>query len=72
MAMGQPGLYLMAVSGAANWSLTSNARQHQRVLAICEAQISMQAEPIATQLRTIVSKARSEVNPVQGDSRQRM
>lgn len=72
IAMGKPGLYLVAVSGAAKWSLTSNAQQHPRVLAICEAQISLQEEPIATQLRTIVAKARAEKNPAHGDARRRM
>ena len=58
LAMGKPGLYLVATGGAANWSLTSNAKQHKRVLEICESQISKQPEPIATQLRTIVHKAK--------------
>lgn len=72
IAMGKPGLYLMAVSGAAKWSLTSNAQQHPRVLAICEAQISVQAEPAATQLRAIVAKTKAEKNPAHSAARQRM
>ncbi len=58
LAMGKPGLYLMTTSGAANWSLISNAKQHKRVLEICEDQIHKQPEPISTQLRAIVTKAK--------------
>lgn len=58
ISMGEEGLNLMTTAGAAKWSLISNARQHKRVLEICENQISKQPEPIATQLKDIILNAK--------------
>jgi hypothetical protein len=44
---------------AAQWSLTSNARQDAAVLKICEQEAGKQAEPVASMLKGIVLKARS-------------
>lgn len=62
IAMGKPGMYLLATSGSAKWSLTSNSRQHKRVLDICEDQIPKQPEIISKQLKEIVSNASQHDN----------
>lgn len=59
MAAGRPGLMRMVIAGAAQWSLTANARQHSAVLKICEVEAGKQDEPVASQLKAIVLKARN-------------
>lgn len=52
----------LLVGGAARWSLTSNAVQHQRVLEICEAEIKTQPKEIAEILREVVGQAKKELS----------
>lgn len=59
MAAGKDGMRKMIIAGAAQWSLTSNARQHPAVLKICEQEAAKQEEPVASMLKAIVMKARS-------------
>jgi hypothetical protein len=51
---------LMIVGGAANWSLTSNAMQHDRVLEICEKQVQLQPSEISIKLKKIIDRVHKE------------
>ena len=48
------------VGGAARWSLASNAAQHDRVLAICKAQMAAQPAEVAKLLAEVVQSAEAE------------
>lgn len=50
----------LLVGGAARWSLTSNAAQHQRVLEFCEAEVRTQPKEIAEKLREVIANAKKE------------
>ena len=44
----------LMVGGAANWSLSSNARQHEKVRQICEEEVNHQPEEVAQKLRAVL------------------
>jgi hypothetical protein len=50
----------LAIGGAARWSLASNAVQHDRVLEICKAQLSVQPPETARLLGEVVKAAEAE------------
>lgn len=50
----------LATGGAARWSLVSNAVQHDRVLAICKAQLKAQPPEVAKLLAEVVQAAEAE------------
>jgi len=50
----------LLVGGAAQWSLTSNAIQHDLVFKFCEAEIKMQSKAIALKLQEVLEVARKE------------
>lgn len=50
----------LTVGGAANWSLTSNAFQHDRVLEICESELEKQPKDIAEKLVQVIENAKAE------------
>ncbi|PTQ91371.1 hypothetical protein [Agitococcus lubricus] len=56
MAKGKAGLLLLAIAGAAKWSLLSNAKVHPRVLTICQTQVHKQPPAVANQLNEILAK----------------
>ncbi|MFA7235574.1 MAG: hypothetical protein WC058_01805 [Phycisphaeraceae bacterium] len=51
----------LLVGGAARWSLLSNAAQHPRVLAFCEAEAATQPEEIAAKLREIIADVKKRL-----------
>jgi len=51
----------LLVAGAARWSLTSNAVQHNRVLDICQEEAINQPKGIAEKLQEIIKKAKAEL-----------
>jgi len=51
----------MLVGGAAQWSLTSNAMQHQRVMEICRREVATQPDEIKMVLREIIHRAEDEL-----------
>jgi hypothetical protein len=51
----------LSVGGAAKWSLTSNAVQHERVLAICRAQLGSQPQEVAHVLKVVIESAESDL-----------
>lgn len=51
----------MMVGGAAQWSLVSNAVQHDRVLAICRAQLRRQPKEIAKALARVIAQAEEDL-----------
>ena len=51
----------LLVAGAARWSLTSNAVQHNRVLEICQEEAISQPKGIAENLQEIIKKAKAEL-----------
>jgi hypothetical protein len=51
----------LLVGGAARWSLTSNAVQHQRVMQICEAEVGKQPKKIAKKLREVIDDAKEDI-----------
>ncbi|MFA7096092.1 MAG: hypothetical protein WC383_06360 [Gammaproteobacteria bacterium] len=53
-------LIKLLVGGAARWSLTSNAIQHDRVFEFCEKAAETQPEEVALELRKIVDIAREK------------
>lgn len=60
----------LVVSGAARWSLTSNAVQHPRILHFCELEVRSQPKEVATKLRAVITNAKKELarrqsNPVE-------
>ena len=50
----------LLIGGAARWSLTSNAVQHDRVLAICKEQLRAQPGEVAKLLGEVVKAAETE------------
>ncbi len=50
----------LTIGGAANWSLTSNAFQHKRVLEICESELEKQSEVITVKLAQVIENAKAE------------
>ena len=59
----------LSVGGAAKWSLTSNAAQHERVLRICRAQLSRQPKDVATVLRQVIQEAEEDLKKGAGKPR---
>ena len=51
----------LLIGGAARWSLTSNAVQHQRVLQFCEEEVSAQPKDVAAKLREVIANVRKEL-----------
>lgn len=51
----------LLIGGAANWSLTSNAVQHKRVLDICEGVLQRQGADVSTRLEEVIKNARQEL-----------
>ena len=51
----------LMIGGAAQWSLTSNAVQHQRILGFCETEVSAQPQDVADKLRHIIESAKKEL-----------
>lgn len=50
----------LLIGGAARWSLTSNAVQHQRVMQFCEEDVSTQSKEVAAKLREVIANAKKE------------
>ena len=50
----------LMIGAAANWSLRSNAAQHNRVLEICEGAEKTQSVEIAAKLKAVIKEARKE------------
>lgn len=50
----------LLVGGAARWSLTSNAVQHDRVFAFCEVALQTQPKDVAEKIREVLDSARKE------------
>ncbi len=50
----------MLIGGAAKWSLQSNARQHPKVMKICEEELKVQPKEIADHLRDIIESAKKQ------------
>lgn len=51
----------LLIGGAARWSLTSNAVQHQRVLGFCEVEVENQPKEVAEKLREVITSAKQEL-----------
>lgn len=51
----------LSVGGAAKWSLTSNAVQHERVMKICKAQLARQPKEVAAVLRQVIEEAEEDL-----------
>jgi hypothetical protein len=45
---------MVVISGAARWSLSSNAKQHPKIMELCKRQIPKEPPAIAAELRKIV------------------
>lgn len=52
---------MLIVAGAAQWSLESNAIQHERVLKICQDELSKQPPEVKVILKEIVEKAQKAI-----------
>src|ERR1019366_1352485 len=50
----------MLIGGAAQWSLTSNAIQHGRVMEICEAQLNTLPDDQKPALKKVIDSAREK------------
>jgi len=50
----------IAIGGAANWSLTSNSRQHKKVCQICEKELPLQSGITKEMLKKIVEECVSK------------
>ncbi len=50
----------MLIGGAAKWSLQSNARQHPKVMKICEEELENQPEEVVAHLREIIESANKQ------------
>lgn len=50
----------LMVGGAARWSLTSNAVQHDRVLEICKSQLAVQRAEVTVVLKEVIRVAEEE------------
>lgn len=48
----------LLVAGAARWSLTSYAKQHKKVMAICESEIKTQPPAVQVKLKSVISGAK--------------
>lgn len=51
----------LSVGGAAKWSLTSNAVQHERVLAVCREQVKTQTQEVVEVLKEVIESAESDL-----------
>ena len=51
----------LLIGGAARWSLTSNAVQHQRIMQFCEEDVSTQSKKVAAKLREVIANAKKEL-----------
>ena len=51
----------LLVGGAARWSLTSNAAQHEKVLEICEDEVARQPDHIAEKLHEVIANAQQQL-----------
>ena len=51
----------LLVGGAARWSLTSNAVQHNRIMEFCEEEVKTQPTEVADKLREIIETAKKEL-----------
>lgn len=51
----------LLIGGAANWSLTSNAVQHKRVLDICERVAQTQGAEVSAKLEEVIKNAKQEL-----------
>jgi len=51
----------LVIGGAARWSLTSNAVQHQRILDFCEIEAGTQPKKVAEKLREVIASAKKEI-----------
>ncbi|MDR2128519.1 MAG: hypothetical protein LBP52_05585 [Burkholderiaceae bacterium] len=51
----------LGIGGAANWSLASNAVQHERVLAFCEQARKTQSPEVASKLDKVIAQAKQEL-----------
>ncbi len=52
----------LLVAGAARWSLTSNAEQHEKVMVICESEIEEQPPAVKEKLKAIIAEAKKGSN----------
>ncbi len=52
----------LLVAGAARWSLTSNAEQHKKVMAICESEIKKQPPAVQDKLKVVIAEAKKGPN----------
>jgi len=52
----------LLVAGAARWSLTSNAEQHEKVMAICESEIKKQSPAVQEKLKSVIAEAKRGSN----------
>jgi hypothetical protein len=52
----------LLVAGAARWSLTSNAEQHKKVMAICESEIEKQPPAVQEKLKSVIAEAKKGPN----------
>ncbi len=52
----------LLVGGAAQWSLTSNAIQHKKVMAICEDEAFKQSPEVQEKLEAVVAEAKQKPN----------
>jgi hypothetical protein len=51
----------LLIGGAARWSLTSNAEQHQRVMQFCEEDVRTQPKEVSAKLREVIANAKKEL-----------
>ncbi|QQR69486.1 MAG: hypothetical protein IPI58_02075 [Alphaproteobacteria bacterium] len=51
----------LLVGGAARWSLTSNATQHERVMAICRKEVESQPDEVKTLLQEVITSAENDI-----------
>lgn len=52
----------LLVAGAAQWSLTSNAIQHKKVMAICESEANNQSPTVQEKLKAVIAEAKKGPN----------
>lgn len=52
----------LLVAGAAKWSLTSNAVQHEKVMNICEGETKKQSSGVQAKLKAIIADAKKGPN----------
>lgn len=50
----------LLIGGAARWSLTSNAKQHERVMQFCEEDVRTQSKEVSAKLREVIANAKKE------------